>query len=103
MAAINPVSADLLKIDGEGPSEPDDQYLASKSHQFDKWDYDFNFNPSSLGEGHHISQSYSTRKQDDSSKNVNAMPANSNVDYDVSLFDSKDALTGIGTDQEVVN
>lgn len=103
MAAVYPVSAEVLKIDVEGPCHPDDQHLVSESHQSDEWNYDFNSNPNSLGEDHHISELYSKRKQDDGNKNFNAFPANSNVDYDVNLFESKDAVTGIRADQEVLN
>ncbi|KAF7805127.1 dentin sialophosphoprotein isoform X2 [Senna tora] len=98
LAAVYPVSGEVLK-DGQGPCDPVDQNLVSKSHQSDEWVCDFNFNPSSSGQDHHISESSKT-KQDDSNKNFNAFPENSNVDHDVNLFEPKDAVTGIGADQE---
>lgn len=94
-----PVSAEVLKIDGEGPGGPDNQHRVPESHQSDQWGFDFNSNPNSFGEDRQVSEVYSKREQDD----LSAYPANSNVDYDVNLFESKDAVTGITPNLEVMN
>ncbi|XP_028770870.1 uncharacterized protein LOC114728176 isoform X2 [Neltuma alba] len=100
LAAIDPVGEQVLRIDDEGPSNPDDQYVAAGSHQSGDFNFGSNLYPSSLGEVHHTSESDSKKNQDDDNKTFNAFPANSNVDFDVKLFEPKDAVSEVGTDQK---
>ncbi|XP_054802563.1 uncharacterized protein LOC129306169 isoform X2 [Prosopis cineraria] len=93
LAATDPVGE-------EASCNPDDRYVAPESHQFDDLNFGSNFYPSSLGEVHQTSVSDSKRKQDDDNRNFNAFPANSDVHFDVNLFQSKDAVSEVGTDQK---
>ncbi|KAI4349989.1 hypothetical protein L6164_010522 [Bauhinia variegata] len=102
LADIYPTSEEALKYDGEGPPDPIDQSHASKesSLQSDEWDFGFNFNPPSLGEDHHISESCSNSKQDDNNQNSNITPTNTNVNSGVQLSKCRDAITKIGIQYE---
>ncbi|XP_061338019.1 uncharacterized protein LOC133284900 [Gastrolobium bilobum] len=101
MAGIYPTNIEVLKFDGGAPHGTVEPSLASESHQSDEWDFSFNPSSSSLGKDSHISESYfkTKSKQDDNNKN-NASPTNTNVDLDVNLFESKGAVTEIGTKHE---
>ncbi|KAK7361596.1 hypothetical protein VNO77_03666 [Canavalia gladiata] len=101
MADMYPTNIDIHKLDGAAQHGTVDSYLASESRQSDEWGFSFNFNSSFPSEDNHTSESYFKTKpdQDDNNKN-NASPTNINVDSDVNLFESKYAVTEIGTKHE---
>ncbi|CAL0316575.1 unnamed protein product [Lupinus luteus] len=101
MAHIYSSSVEELKFDGGDPHGTTDPSHASESNQSDKWDFDFNFNSSSLGQDSHISESYfkTSIYQDDSNQN-NPSPTTTNVHCYVNLSESKGAVAEIGTAHE---
>ncbi|KAI4301806.1 hypothetical protein L6164_035050 [Bauhinia variegata] len=102
LADIYPTREETFKFDDEGPPGPIDQSHVSNeiSLQSDEWGFGFNFNHPSLGEDRHISESYSMSKQDDNNQNFNTASTNTNVDSDVQLFKSSNAVTEIGIQHE---
>lgn len=57
-----------------------------------------------MGENSLFSESYFVTEQNhDENNKSSASPANVNVDSDVNLFESKDAVTEIGIKHEVLN
>ncbi|KAE9611943.1 hypothetical protein Lal_00048958 [Lupinus albus] len=94
-------SAEELKFDGGDPHGTIDPSHASESNQSDKWDFDFNFNSSSLGQNSHISESYfKTNINQDGSNQSNPSTTTTNVNCDVNLFGSKGTVAEIGTEHE---
>ncbi|XP_027365053.1 dentin sialophosphoprotein isoform X2 [Abrus precatorius] len=100
-AYIYPTNMEGHKFDGAAPHHTIDSSLASESRQSDEWGFGFSFNSGFLGEDNHSSESYLNTKnnQNDNNKN-NSSPVNMNTDSDVNLFESKDAVTEIGTKPE---
>ncbi|KAK4273478.1 hypothetical protein QN277_021868 [Acacia crassicarpa] len=101
LAVIDTIGENVLKIDDEGPGNPDDQHVAAESHRSDDLNFGSNLCTSSLGEVHLTPELDSKKEQDDDNKNFNAFPSNSNVDYDVKLFESKDAVSEVEKKSQV--
>ncbi|XP_058760589.1 uncharacterized protein LOC131633927 [Vicia villosa] len=98
---IYPAAIEALNDVGAASHGTVDPSLASQSHQSNGWGFDFNFKSSSMGENSLFSESYFvTEKNHDENNKSSASPANVNVDSDVNLFESKDAVTEIGIKNE---
>ncbi|CAK8572430.1 unnamed protein product [Lathyrus sativus] len=98
---IYPTAIEAPTDDGGASHSTVDPSLASQSHQSNGWGFDFNFKSSSMGENGLFSESYfKTENNYDVNNKSNASPTNINVDSDVNLFESKDAVAEIGIKHE---
>ncbi|KAI5398501.1 hypothetical protein KIW84_064041 [Lathyrus oleraceus] len=98
---IYPTAIEALNDDGRASHSTVDPSLASQSHQSNGWGFDFNLKSSSMGQNGLFSESYfKTENNYDVNNKSNASPTNINVDSDVNLFESKDAVTEIGIKHE---
>lgn len=102
-AEIYATTREVIKDGGGASHSTIDPSPASESHQSDEWGFGFDFNSSSLGEGGHISEPYlNTKNNQDETNKSNASSTNINIDSDVNLFESKDAVTKIRIQNEVL-
>lgn len=98
---IYPTAIEAFNDDGRASHSTVDPSLASQSHQSNGWGFDFNLKSSSMGPNGLFSESYfKTENNYDVNNKSNASPTNINVDSDVNLFESKDAVTEIGIKHE---
>ncbi|CAJ2628679.1 unnamed protein product [Trifolium pratense] len=98
---IYPTAIEALNDDGGASDSTLDPSLASQSHQSNGWGFGFDLNTSSMVEDSLFSESYfkGDNNHDENNKS-NASPTNMNVDSDVNVSESKDAVTEKGIKHE---
>ncbi|WJX19507.1 hypothetical protein P8452_09193 [Trifolium repens] len=98
---IYPTAIEALNDDGGASDSTLDPSLASQSHRSNGWGFGLDFNSSSIGEDSLFSESYFKAENNHAENNKsNASPTNMNVESDVNVSESKDAVTEIGIKYE---
>ena len=100
-SSIYPTAIEAFNDDGGASHSTINPSLSSQSHKSSGWGFGFDFNSSTMGEDGLFSESYfKTENNHDVNNKSNASSTNINVDADVNLFESKDAVKEKGIEHE---